>query len=35
MRENEPEQYKHAKKVWETFKIKNMGVYRDFSLKQM
>ena len=27
------EQYKHAKKVWETFKIKNMGEQHDFYLK--
>ena len=27
------EQYKYAKKVWETFKIKNMGEYHDFYLK--
>ena len=26
------EQYEHAKKVWETFKIENMGVYHDLYL---
>ena len=27
------EQYRHAKKGWETFKIKNMGEYHDFYFK--
>ena len=27
------EQYKHANKVWKTFKIKNMGEDHDFYLK--